>query len=117
MVGVNVICADRDDEAAMLFTSLQQRFLGMQRGQRGPLPLPVTSMDRLWSDAERIDVERALAVSAIGSPPTVAQRLQAIVEQTRADELIVATAVHDHAARLKSYRLLAQLGQRRSAPG
>jgi luciferase family oxidoreductase group 1 len=41
MVGVNVVCADSDDEAAFLFTSIQQRFLGMQRGQRGPLPLPI----------------------------------------------------------------------------
>ncbi|HEX6720705.1 MAG TPA: LLM class flavin-dependent oxidoreductase, partial [Burkholderiaceae bacterium] len=41
MVGVNVVCADTDDEAAFHFTSIQQRFLGMQRGRRGPLPRPI----------------------------------------------------------------------------
>ena len=39
MVGVNVVAADRDDEAARLYTSIQLRFLGMQRGQRGPLQI------------------------------------------------------------------------------
>lgn len=108
MVGVNVICAPTDDEAAFLFTSLQQRFLGMQRGRRGPLPRPVHRMDGLWTEAERAGVERALAVSAVGSPATVRERLRQIVEQTRADELIVACAVHDHAARVRSYELLAE---------
>ena len=107
MVGVNVIAADSDDEAVVLSTSLQQRFLGMQRGQRGPLPRPVQRMDGLWSEAERVSVERMLAVSAVGSAQTVARGLEALVERTAADELIVATAVHDPAARLRSYELLA----------
>jgi len=113
MVGVNVICADSDAEAQRLVTSLQLRFLGMQRGQRGPLPKPVDRMDALWSEAERANVERALSMSAVGSAATVAERLRAIVETTGADELIVATAVHDHRARLRSYELLAALNQAR----
>jgi luciferase family oxidoreductase group 1 len=109
MVGLNVVCADSDDEALRLFTSLQLRFLGMQRGQRGPLPRPVETMDGRWSEGERAAVERALAVSAVGSQQTVAQRVREIVESTGADELIVACAVHDHAARLRSYELLAEV--------
>ena len=93
------------------FTSLQQRFLGMQRGRRGPLPRPVERMDGLWSESERLNVERMLAVSAVGSPASVAAALQSIVERTGADELIVATAVHDHAARIRSYELLAQVAR------
>ncbi|MGA0611045.1 LLM class flavin-dependent oxidoreductase [Caldimonas sp. KR1-144] len=107
-VGVNVIAADSDDEAARLFTSLQQRFLGMQRGQRGPLPRPVATMDGRWSEPERLGVERALAVSAVGSPATVVRRLRELLALTRADELIVTCAVHDHDARKRSYALLAE---------
>jgi len=107
-VGVNVIAADSDDEAAHLFTSLQQRFLGMQRGQRGPLPRPVESMEGRWNESERLNVERMLAVAAIGSPVTVLNRLRELLELTRADELIVTCAVHDHAARKRSYALLAE---------
>lgn len=118
MVGVNVILADSDAQAARLFTSLQQRFLGMQRGRRGPLPRPVESMDGLWNDAERASVGRALSMSAVGSPDTVRAELRSIVERTQADELIVATAVHDHSARMKSYEMLAklQLGQEQTLP-
>jgi luciferase family oxidoreductase group 1 len=112
MVGVNVVAAEHDDEAAFLATSLTLRFLGLQRGQRGPLPRPVDPavLETLWSPAERAGVMRMMAASAIGSPQTVWRRLQDIVALTQADELIVAGAVHDHAARLRSYALLAGHG-------
>ncbi|MEN9484432.1 MAG: hypothetical protein RJB37_2312, partial [Pseudomonadota bacterium] len=108
MVGTNVIAADTDAEAARLFTSIQQRFLGMVRNQRGPLPPPVDNMDALWSPAERRQVERMLSVAVVGSPATVRDGLRALVERTGADELIIAGATHDHAARLRSYELIAQ---------
>lgn len=111
MVGMNVVCADSDEEAAHLFTSLQQRFLGMQRGQRGPLPRPIAvhEMEALWSPQEKAGVQRMLAASAVGGPDVVRRQVRALVERTRADELIVACAVHAHAARLRSYELLASL--------
>jgi luciferase family oxidoreductase group 1 len=109
MVGVNVIAADNDVEGARLLTSLQQRFLGMRRGVRGPLPGPVDSMDGLWSDDERAGVQRMLAATASGGPDKVRRELQAIVQRTGANELIVAGAIHDHAARLRSYEILAGL--------
>jgi luciferase family oxidoreductase group 1 len=110
MVGVNVVCAERDDEAAFLFTSIQQRFLGMQRGRRGPLPRPIdpAELAALWTPQEQAGVQRMLAASAVGSPASVRAQLAAIVESTAADELIVAGAIHDHAARLRSYALLAE---------
>jgi luciferase family oxidoreductase group 1 len=109
MVGVNVIAADTDEEAERLFTSAQQRFLGMQRGRRGPLPKPIepAELESMWTPQEKAGVQRMLAASAVGSPQTVRQRLEAILEQTAADELIVASAIHDHTARLRSYELLA----------
>lgn len=111
MVAVNVVCADTDDEAHGLFTSVQQRFLGMQRGRRGPLPKPVATMDGLWTAAERAGVEQMLAVSAVGSPASVRAKLDQITAQTQADELIIACAVHSHAARKRSYTLLAETMQ------
>ena len=68
MVGVNVVAADTDDEAARLFTSIQQRFLGMQRGQRGPLPRPIApaAMDALWTPQEKAGVQRMLAATRGG---------------------------------------------------
>jgi luciferase family oxidoreductase group 1 len=109
MVGVNVVCAETDDEAAFLFTSIQQRFLGMQRGQRGPLPRPIdpAQLEAMWAPQEKANVQRMLAATAVGSPASVQRQLASVALQTAADELIVAGAVHEHAARLRSYRLLA----------
>ena len=109
MVGVNIVAADSDAEGARLLTSLQQRFLGMRRGVRGPLPRPLPSMDGLWSEAERAGVERMLAATASGGPDKVRRELEAIIERTAADELIVAGAIHDHVARLRSYEIVASL--------
>jgi luciferase family oxidoreductase group 1 len=109
MVGVNVVCADSDEEAARAFTSIQQRFLGMQRGRRGPLPRPIdpATLEAMWTPIEKAQVQRMLVASAVGSPESVRRQLASLVEQTQADELIVAGAIHDHAARLRSYELLA----------
>jgi len=111
MVGLNVVVADTDAEAARMFTSIQQRFLGMQRGQRGLLPPPVDSMEPLWNSAEKMGVERMLRESIVGSPATVRAGLRATQERTGADEFIVACAAYDFDARLHSYELLAQLNQ------
>ena len=109
MVAINAIVADSDAEAAFLFTSLQQRFLGMQRGQRGPLPRPIDGMEGRWTAGEKASVERMLAESIVGSPDSVRAGLRATQQRTGADEFIVACAVHDFAARRRSYELLAQL--------
>ncbi|MFG6461422.1 LLM class flavin-dependent oxidoreductase [Roseateles sp. DXS20W] len=109
MVGLNVIVAPTDEEAQLLFTSAQQRFLGMVRGRRGKLPPPVESMEPLWSPAERMQVERMLSESIVGSPDTVRAGLAATAERTSADEFIVACAVHAHGLRRRSYELLARL--------
>jgi luciferase family oxidoreductase group 1 len=108
MVGVNVCAADTDAEAAVLFTTIQQRFLGMQRDKRGPLPPPVPSMEPLWNAGEKMAVERMLHISAVGSAARVKERLGAIVDATKADELILASAIFDHAARKRSYALVAR---------
>jgi luciferase family oxidoreductase group 1 len=109
MVGLNVVVAPTDEEACVLFTSIQQRFLGMLRGQRGKLPPPVASMAGLWSPAEQMEVGRMLGESVVGSPETVCAGLAATWERTQADEFIVACAVHDHRLRRRSYELLMAL--------
>ncbi|MDT7835132.1 LLM class flavin-dependent oxidoreductase [Aquabacterium sp. OR-4] len=111
MVAVNAVAADSDDEAATLATSLQQRFLAMQRGERGPLPRPVdpAAFARMGTPQEHAGAARMYACSAVGAPDTLRAQLRKIVERTQADELIMAGAIHDDAARLKSCALVAEL--------
>ncbi len=105
MVGLNVVAAETDDEARFLFTTLLQAFLGMVQGKRGPMKPPVESMSRLWSPTERSAVERMLRCSVVGSPATVGQGLQSLIEATGADELLISSPIFDHSLRLRSYEL------------
>jgi len=105
MVGTQVLVADSDAAAQRLFTSTQQRFLGMVRNQRGPLPPPVDSFDALCSPQERRQVDRMLAEAIVGAPHTVRAGLRALVERTQADEIILTGATFDPAARLRSLEL------------
>src|SRR3954468_10981020 len=107
MVACNVIVADTDEEARYLFTSAQQSFTNIFRGRRGQLPPPIDDIEDYWTPPEKERVTGMLSRSFVGSTSTVREGLDAFVTETQADELIVASAIHDHAARLRSYELLA----------
>jgi alkanesulfonate monooxygenase SsuD/methylene tetrahydromethanopterin reductase-like flavin-dependent oxidoreductase (luciferase family) len=104
-----VVVADDDATARRLFTSPQQSFTNILRGTRGRLPPPIDDIESYWTPAEKERASAMLSRSFVGSPETVRLGLEAFVEETSADELIVAAAVHDHAARLRSYELLGGL--------
>jgi luciferase family oxidoreductase group 1 len=107
MVAANVVVAPTDGEARRLFTSIQQQFAHLQRGDPGRLRPPVDDIDSYWSRFERARAEQMLACSFVGNPDTVREGLSGFLDQTRADELIVAAPLYDHAARLRSFELLA----------
>ena len=107
MVGVNVIAAETDAEARRLFTSAQQAFTNAFRGTRRQLQPPIDDIESYWSPMEKLQVSSMLACSFVGSPQTVQQGLERFIEQTGADELMVASAIYDHSARLRSYEILA----------
>jgi luciferase family oxidoreductase group 1 len=109
MVAANIVAADSDAEARHLFTSLQQAFLRLRRGQPGPLPAPVAAIESVASEAERAGLEQALECSFVGSVATVTQGVRGFLEKTGADELIISGHIHDHQARLRSFALAAQV--------
>jgi luciferase family oxidoreductase group 1 len=109
MLGVNVYAADTEDEARRLFTSVQQAFVRLRRGQPTPLPPPVENVDTLLTPAEQAMLARALSVSFIGTPETVRRGLETFVARTGADELIVVSQIYDHQARVRSYELTAKV--------
>ncbi|MEY3526109.1 MAG: hypothetical protein RI997_218 [Pseudomonadota bacterium] len=109
MAGVNVVLADTDAEADYLFSSIQQRFTDMIRGKRGYLKPPIDDIHAYWSADENMHASRMLACSFVGSPDTVRRKLDGFVTSTGVDELMVASAIFEHQARLRSYELLAEL--------
>lgn len=109
MAGVNVIVAETDAEARHLFSSIQQRFTDMFRRDRGYLKPPIDDIESYWSPTEKAQASRMLSCSFVGSPKTVESALKQFIDKTSIDELMVSSAIYDHAARLRSYELLAEL--------
>ena len=105
MLGVNVFAAETDDEGRRLFTSLQQAFVNLRRGHPGQLPPPDRGYVERLTPGDRRLLDDMLSYSVVGSPATVRRGLEAIVAHTGADELMLASQIYDHAARLRSYEL------------
>ena len=115
IVAVNVFAAATDAEAQRQFTSHQQSFTHLVRGTPGQIPHPIDDIDSYWTPSERLHAESMLSYSAVGSPETVAARLQDIIAQTAVDELMVTGLFADHAARLESLALTAEIRDRLNA--
>ncbi len=109
MVGAQLYAADTDEDARRLFTSPQQQWANRFRGLAGPLPPPVESMDGRWSAAEAAQISHLLTYAFVGSAETVRRGLRQFVDDTRADEVIVASQIFDHAARVRSYEITAEV--------
>lgn len=109
MLAVNVFAADTDAEGAYLRTSMQQAFARMRTGQRGKLPAPVKDIDAEIGAAVRRGVDQALRVTAVGSRETVRDQLDALRAQHEPDEMILTGQIHDHAARLRSFEIAAEV--------
>jgi luciferase family oxidoreductase group 1 len=107
LLGFNVIAADSDGQAALLATSLQQAFLNLRRGRPGQLAPPDPELERRLTDSERALLAETLSCSAIGSAETVKQKLNAFIARTGADEIMATAHIFDHAARLRSFEILA----------
>jgi luciferase family oxidoreductase group 1 len=109
MLGVNVIAADTDGEARRLFTSLQQSFINHRRGRPGPVPPPVDERTLDITPVERAAFEPILPYTFVGSPDAVHARMHRFVAETGANELIVSSNIFDHASRLRSYEITADI--------
>ncbi|HEY0789599.1 MAG TPA: LLM class flavin-dependent oxidoreductase [Chthoniobacterales bacterium] len=107
VVAVNVIAADSDEEAAFLATSHHQAILNLVRGTPGKLPPPVKTLEGRWNPREQEAVGSFVRGSIVGGPAKVVAELEALVEETQADELIIHSMIFDHSARLHSYEILA----------
>lgn len=105
MLGVNIIAADIDAEARRLFTSLQQAFVNIRRGRPAPLPPPVSVDALALTPMDELGLAQMLSYSIVGASEVVKRGLEEVVAQTAADEIIVASQIYDHGARLHSYEI------------
>jgi luciferase family oxidoreductase group 1 len=104
MACVNVIAADTNEEAQRLGTSIKEQFLGILTGKRELLQAP--NPDKEWDPLEEAALEQMIAYTFVGGPEKVKAELQAFIDTTQVDELMIASAIYDHEARVKSYEIL-----------
>ncbi|MGL6151678.1 MAG: LLM class flavin-dependent oxidoreductase, partial [Aeromonas sobria] len=111
VVCINMIAADSEREARFQFTTVQQQFLRLHRGDAGKLPAPVAQLGDEWAPRELMAMEQTLARSLVGDPEQVRHGLKALLAETRADELMFNGPIVDHQARLRSFEIAAELMQ------
>lgn len=111
MIGINVIAADTQERAQWLATSQQQQFLSLTRGEPSQLKPPVDNMDDIWSEREKAALGQTLdpRTTIVGDPATVKQKLESILEETGADEVIINSQIFHHEDRLRSYEIIAEM--------
>ena len=108
ILGANVVAADSDAEAKRQFTSYQQSFVNLRRGHPMPVPPPIDGYELPLTPIERAQLEPILSMAIVGGPETIRRRLREFIATTGADEIIIASQLFDHAARLRSYEIAIQ---------
>jgi luciferase family oxidoreductase group 1 len=113
MAGLHVVAADTDAEAKRLFTTVQQQFTNMVRNRRGKMLPPIDDIETYWTPQEKAAASGMLRYAVVGGPETLRRGLEEFLALTGVDEVMVVSAIHDHAARKRSYELLAGVGMAR----
>ncbi|RYB07629.1 LLM class flavin-dependent oxidoreductase [Lichenibacterium ramalinae] len=109
MFCLNVTAADTDAEARHLFTSVEQQFINLRLGTPGKLPAPLPDRHHRWGAREQMVLQSALSEAIVGSRETVRRGLEAFVAEHRPDEILVTAMIHDHAARRRSFEIVAEV--------
>ncbi|MET3130928.1 luciferase family oxidoreductase group 1 [Oxalobacteraceae bacterium GrIS 1.11] len=117
MLGFNVFAADTDAQAQLRATSMQQAFVNLRSGRPARLPPPLPGYRDTLAAPEKALLDSVLSCSAIGSPATVAAQLQAFIARTGADELMITSQIFEHAQRLRSYQITADIRQALASGG
>jgi luciferase family oxidoreductase group 1 len=109
MLGYNIFAAETDEEAHFLSSSMQQAFVNLRSGRPSRLQAPVKNYWESLDPVQQALLTQVLSCSAIGSPDAVRKQLVEFIEQTEADELMITCQIFDHASRLRSYDIAAQI--------
>ncbi len=108
ILGVAAVCADSEAEADRLATTIDLNFVRRSKGEYLPLASPEEAAAYPYSPADRERIRHNRARVFTGTAETVRTRLDPLLAATKADEVMVTTMIYDHAARRRSYELLAQ---------
>jgi luciferase family oxidoreductase group 1 len=109
MVAVAVICADDDETARYLSRPARLSMARLRSGNPTRMPSNEEAEAYEFSPADEAKIAEMSGSAIVGSPETVRRRLEELAESTEADEFMITTMVYDHADRMRSYELVAEL--------
>jgi luciferase family oxidoreductase group 1 len=109
MLGYNVFAADSEEEAVHLSSSMKQAFVQLRSGRPQALAPPVENYDASLDAHAQEMLNEVLSCSAVGTADQVHRQMHQFIQETSADELIIASMVYDTNARFRSYEIAAQL--------
>ncbi len=116
MVAAGVCAAETDEEASFLRSSQLLAFARLRSGMAGKLPKPTQDLAAEVPPQVMAQVEHAMSCSATGAPEKLRRELEALIARYQPDELIVTGMIHDHAARMRSFDIAAQVLRDLRAP-
>lgn len=109
MVAVAVICAEDDETAGYLSRAARLSMARLRSGRPTRFPSNEEAASHKFSASDEAKIADLSGSAIIGGPDTIRRRLEELAEATEADELMVTTMVYDHADRLRSYEMVAEL--------
>ena len=109
MLGLNIFAADTNEEAELLFTSLQQAFVNLRTGRPGQLPPPMAGYEQTLEPRIADMLDRVLRCAIVGGPARIAEGLGSFIAHHRPDEIMVTAQIFDSMARRNSYDILSKI--------
>ncbi len=109
ILALSVYCADTEQAAQRLASSVLLSFVQLRTGHPGRLPSPDVAMDHVFTPEEQPLVASYRRLQIAGTPDQVRARIEEIAKRTRAGEVMIATHAYDAAARIRSYELVAEV--------
>jgi luciferase family oxidoreductase group 1 len=108
IIALSVFCADTTEAAELMASSMRLSFAQLRTGRPGRLPSPEQAMAHVFTADEQAVSDLYANLMIVGTPAQVRARIEDVVAQTAADEVMVVTHAYEVAARIRSYELVAQ---------
>ncbi len=107
ILALSVFCADTEDQAERMASSVLLSFAQLRAGRPGRMPSPEQALAHVYTPEEQTTVAQFRRLQILGTPERVRAAIERVVENTAADEVMLATHAYDSAARVRSYELVA----------